>query len=526
MIDVEKTIDKFGYSPESLTKGSNKRVVVQCDYCGNSIDAIFKLIHRKNLIVKKDCCIKCKHLKAADVNIVKYGVANQFQRKEAKKLSSEWIQSAEFKEKRDKTCVDKYGTVHPAQTKEIADKTKATVMEKYGVEYVPQSAEVREKMQRSNINKYGVKEFFSTGIAQQAFKDKHGVDNPFQLEEVKSQIKQTCMEKYGVEHHFKDPEKAKENAQKVLQSKIDAGTVKLYNGKSITELRTLSEYSDSRFRTLINKFGYEVVAKMTPRESYLESIFKQWLDTVSISYTHGKALGKYFPDFVIGGIIIELDGLYWHSDAVQSDNSYHFNKRIEYVKNGYRPLFFREDEIRDKFDIVKSITLNALEQCPNKFFARKLKVSEIDFSTSKEFTLKNHLMGPTNNVSASFGLFNGSDLISVLQMRRTKNNDYDIARFCSSLGTSIVGGFSRLLKAFIRAYSPDLISTFIDLRYGTGGYLAELGFENTSCYKSFQWTDFEHTYHRMKFKKNLGYLQNLNKIWDCGQARFEYNRIM
>jgi hypothetical protein len=131
-------------------------------------------------------------------------------------------------------------------------------------------------------------------------------------------------------------------------------------------------------------------------------------------------------------------------------------------------------------------------------------------------------MGVTNTVSHSYGLYDFDNLISVLQMRRLRNNDYDISRFCSSRGISVIGGFSKLLKNFERDYKPNYIQTFIDLRYGTGSYLPSLGFTRKSCYPSFSWTDGENTYHRLKFRGNSGYRQGLIKIWDCGQAKFIY----
>ena len=92
---------------------------------------------------------------------------------------------------------------------------------------------------------------------------------------------------------------------------------------------------------------------------------------------------------------------------------------------------------------------------------------------------------------------------------------------------SIPGGFSKLLKAFELEHSPESIITFIDKRYGSGEYLANLDFSFKSCYKSFKWTDNQSTFHRMKFPSNTGYEHGMNKIWDCGQAKWvkSYNKV-
>ena len=63
--------------------------------------------------------------------------------------------------------------------------------------------------------------------------------------------------------------------------------------------------------------------------------------------------------------------------------------------------------------------------------------------------------------------------------------------------------------------------TFIDKRYGLGGYLKDMGFKHMNESLSFKWTDFNETFHRMNFKGNTGYDHGLFKIWDCGQAKWE-----
>ena len=62
--------------------------------------------------------------------------------------------------------------------------------------------------------------------------------------------------------------------------------------------------------------------------------------------------------------------------------------------------------------------------------------------------------------------------------------------------------------------------TFIDLRYGSGNYLANLGFIYQGAYPSFKWTDGKNTFNRMKFPGSSGYAQGCARLWDCGQAKW------
>lgn len=116
-------------------------------------------------------------------------------------------------------------------------------------------------------------------------------------------------------------------------------------------------------------------------------------------------------------------------------------------------------------------------------------------------------------------IHNGED-VSCMQVI-CKQNVLEISRFCNRLDTIVVGGFSKLLKRAITDYQPQKVISFVDARYGNGHSLLNIGFKEISNYLSFKWTDFKHTFHRMKYRGNSGYDFGLRKIWDCGQKKFE-----
>lgn len=457
MIDNDKTVEMFGYMAEALTMGSNKKIILSCDYCGAQIINTPKVRAKSNKFCDKDACVTCKFKKRADVSLSRDGVSNSSQRQEVRNkisdTSKDRLQSEEYKREIKQTMMDKYGAASPMHVPALVKKQKSTLMSKYGV------------------------------------------DNPTKNKQIAMLV-----------------------GKKARQTKIDRGLIRVIDGLTLPELARKQGFSRSHFGKIVRKHGIEYALQVTHGETSLEKCFSSWFEELGICFNRQFRVDRKVADFKVGDVIIECDGLYWHSDIFLED-SYHQQKRQLYIDNGYKPLFFRGDEIRDKFEIIKSITLNALGICHTKYYARKLEVREIDFSTSSKFIKQNHLMGPTNTVSASFALYNDDVPVCVLQMKRSKDKDYEIARFCSSLGASVVGGFSRLLKAFKIKYGPDKISTFIDLRYGTGSYLYDMGFKLDTCYKSFVWTDGVDTYHRLKFRGNSGYEKGLYKIWDCGQAR-------
>lgn len=88
------------------------------------------------------------------------------------------------------------------------------------------------------------------------------------------------------------------------------------------------------------------------------------------------------------------------------------------------------------------------------------------------------------------------------------------------LRTTVVGGFSKLLKHAIKLEQPQFVISFVDQRYGSGDYLQQLGFEKESEHVSFVWVKNNRTYHRMIFPGNSGYENGAVKLWDCGQAKW------
>jgi len=456
MINEQETSLKFGYFSEKLTDGSNQPICLNCDYCDKLYESTKKKRKKSNEFCDKDACNDCRYKKREDVSLARDGVKNSAQRNDVRKKISE------------------SGWIN---SKEFNKKKEATMLEKYGV------------------------------------------INPMQSSDLKNKLKQSIIEKYGVDNIMKAPGIAVEASKKSINTKIDRGIIEQIDGKTLPQHAKDQGFSRSHFGKLVKKYGFDEACVYEKNISSLEKTIMNWLDQHDIAYEHQFRIGGKIADIKIGNLLIECDGLYWHSELFL-DKNYHFNKRELYEKAGYRGLFFREDEIRDKADIVFSIIKNALGMNTEKYFARKLKVKEIDFHESKAFVENYHLMGPTRGVSCSFGLFNKEELISVIQLKRTKNKNYDIARFCNKSGTTIIGGFSRLLAAFKNTYSPAEISTFIDLRYGTGSYLPELSFIKKTCYPSFGWTDGNHVYHRLRFDSKTAYTKRLFKIWDCGQLKY------
>lgn len=399
------------------------------------------------------------------------------------------IRSKNFNsQKSKKTMIKKYGC-HYTQTEEYKEKVKNTSLEKYGVKHYSQSNTVKEKVKKTNLDKYGVECVLSSN-------------------EIKEKIKNTNIKVRGVEY----PSQDKRVVKKIQDTMIKNGNMYYFEDKNSSDWAEIIGMSRSGINARIRKYGYEQACSMDKRSSAIEQLISSMLDESNIKYvTHYKIEDKIADFLIEDRIVLEADGLYWHSDAINKDKNYHKNKRQLYLDNGFFPLFFREDEIENKINIIKSILFNKIGRNTQRIFARKCKIKSE--GPIKKFLNENHLMG-FGSGKAKFLYFENKP-VAILQYREYK--DYiDISRYCCNTFFSIVGGFSRLLSALPKKE----IRTFIDLRYGSGKYLNTLGFTLSKSSLSFKWVKDNKTYHRLRFRGNSGYNNNMFKIWDCGQALY------
>lgn len=313
----------------------------------------------------------------------------------------------------------------------------------------------------------------------------------------------------------------KEIIEKAIQSRVDSGNITLVDGKTLKDIAIEQDKGYTTLCQQIQKYGIDKALSLHKYETAIEQIVKQELDDISIDYTTQFTVGGKRADIAIPQhkLLIECDGIYWHSDRFV-DKNYHVNKRTIYQDAGFRSLFFREDEINSKLPIVMSIITNACKKSI-KIGARQCTIKAINKEIAQDFIQQYHLMG--KGKGDSIGLYYNNLLVSVMQISKQKNG-YEISRFCNRRNITVVGGISKILKYIERNYNPEFISTFIDLRYGDGQYLVKLGFNLVTCYPSFRWVgNNTKTYHRMKFPGDTGYDNGCFKLWDCGQAKYIRN---
>lgn len=267
--------------------------------------------------------------------------------------------------------------------------------------------------------------------------------------------------------------------------------------------------------------------------SYLESSLSQTNlilnSRILLGTSSKKEIDIFLPEHKLG---IELDGNYYHSEKFKRNKKHHYEKRELALKEGIRLIFIQSDEWEHKSPIVKSMLKHSLKCSDIVFYARQLHIDSPSSQETLEFQNTNHLMG-SYKAARSVGLYTSTKKLVLLMSYRLLNDNtlMDITRLCSILESSIVGGFSKLLKYTVESHKTvNSIQSFVDLRYATGNSLLKMGFKNEGVTLGWKWTDGAHTYNRLKCRANMDsrklsekeHAQELKwyKLYDAGQAKF------
>ena len=413
----------------------------------------------------------------------------------SRKLRKQIAELESTKQARIKTTNELYHCDNVSQNEKIKSDRLATFQKTFGGHPMSHPI-VKAKVKKTNLENFGCHPFADTTIQQK--------------------IRKTNIEKYGTPYASSNLDvKAK-----IKKTRIERGLNQTIQGLMVNDFIQQNglDVSSSVLISVKKRFGEDACLGYHSSRSDIENIIQEFLKSKEISYIYDHKIAGRRYDFLIQErkIVIECDGLYWHSEL--KAEKYDAKDKLEhYNSNGYRALFFRQDEIYEKTEIVNSIIHSHLG-LNKRIFARKCEIKDVSSKISGAFFEENHLMGKGSG--QTFALVFDNKIQCAMRVIR-KPMYVEISRFCSALNTTIVGGFSKLLQHVIRVLKPKNIVSFVDMRYGDGHSLTVNGFVEKSCHISFRWTNGTKTAHRMQYRGNSGYDHNLYKIWDCGQKRFE-----
>ncbi len=115
-----------------------------------------------------------------------------------------------------------------------------------------------------------------------------------------------------------------------------------------------SEKAIERHKRNDSNFGWQTRNQIEP--SYPESIAIRWFEENNISFEREVKFGKYFIDFAIGNIAIEIDGQQHELEERKESDKRKDNLLIENGWKVYR-IKFSKDNIRERLTEILGSTL-------------------------------------------------------------------------------------------------------------------------------------------------------------------------
>ena len=396
----------------------------------------------------------------------------------------------------------------------------------------------------------------------------HGVSSTNKLESVIDKRKQTNLEKYGVSNYLV---KYQQDNSPKLQIKYNS----LLHLTNIEPLFTCDEYYGILTDKKTNTYNFKCKRcnnviqkhlgswnnidccdicddKINTYELFIENILK----SKSINYIKhdrkildGQELDFYLPDKKIA---IEIDGLYYHSNKFIADKQYHFKKTQKCKEKGIQLIHIFGDEFFNKKSLETRL-YSILGVNNIKIGARLCDVCIVQKELKNKFINKYHMQHDVKASSVDVGLFYKNRLLSIMSFGKnrkslgstTKDDEYELYRYCSMKNVSVVGGASKLFKYFVDKYNPSIVKSFGDLRYihSINNVYNMLGMQFSGQTSPSYWIiQGNKRYHRFGFRKyvlkdklkiyndsmsekqNLE-LNNINIIYDCGNLCYKYNKV-
>ena len=311
----------------------------------------------------------------------------------------------------------------------------------------------------------------------------------------------------------------------------------------------ISESTQNLFSDNLSKIEMPPQSKYE-REIYdfISSVYSGVIVTNTKQVISPFEVDVYLPDLKFA---IELNGLYFHSEISGGrDKHYHLAKTIKANKLGIRLLHIFEDEWKTKSEIIKSMLLSRIGKIKTNLHARSMILSYPSSDEKNAFLKNNHLQG-VDKSSIFIGLYDSKELISLMTFgplrtvlgSKSVQDQYELVRFCTKLGVSCRGSFSKLMTYFVSLKNPSKIITYADQRFSveTSNVYSKNGFNYISTTKPnyFYMKNHDSRLHRFNFPKHklvkLGHdismseweiMQSMgyDRIWDCGHLKYEWNK--
>lgn len=404
-------------------------------------------------------------------------------------------------EKQRRLYKERTGYNSPLENPVVREKIKKTCKERYGVENRLQDPEYQKHLYTlwTTPEKLALAKQKRT----ETNLERYGVQVPTQCPEVKAKFKNTFLTKYGAQSY---PQSLM--PKEVLNTLSNKETLKnvIQNSKYKNYRRLAQEIGcdDTTLKRYIVSYG--LVDLVSPTDSSYERDIRSIFSSIPLrkdrKVLDGMEIDLYSEEHKVG---IEFNGNYWHSEA-HKDKYYHKDKSAQAAAKGvflFHIFEYEWNDPRTKEAIVHRLQ-HLFMQNKTKVAARKCVVKEVPQSEARAFLDANHVQGQTLG-KVRLGLYYQAELVCLMEFVDNginKNYQWELNRLCTKFGYNVQGGASKLLKYFIKNYSPESIVSYSDIAKTRGGIYKTLGFKHVATTApQYHWTDGEVTLSRYKTQR-------------------------
>lgn len=318
-------------------------------------------------------------------------------------------------------------------------------------------------------------------------------------EERVARQEQSNLQRYGVRWPWMLEETKKQRHNRALigtakkwhEELTAAGYTPLFEVESYTGNRKWVQISHDKCGTIfkLQKLRWAENQQIcptcwSPRASKGQHDLADWIRSLGVKvrindrkeFRGEMELDIYLPDH---NLVIEYDGLYWHSERGRPDiKEKSFNKFLALKSRGFRHIMVFDDEWENRRKIVESRIKNAIGIIPVKIAARACSVKRLSSSEQHDFFERTHTQGGIRCAEA-LGLFYNDRLVAAMSFGKSRFSgryNWELLRFATETDVSVVGGASKLFKSWRRMHTGESVVSFSDNRWGTGSFYTNLGF--------------------------------------------------
>ena len=446
-----------------------------------------------------------------------------------------------------KTCSDK-----SCRYRSMSKTYRKTCNEKYGCDAYTQAKNFKEQAAETKLKKYGDRNFNNKAKREKTCLKLFGNYTNLGTAEWKNKSEATMMQRYGVRHNWQLASEhiIAENTAKEIR-------VKRWNDL-FTENKSLLRLSSHVFRCLKcdNVFCYygshfpschichPVKSIYSSQRSEFENemieeiqkFYKGKIIENDREILDGKELDIYFPDVKLA---IECDGIYWHSGNLKP-STYHLEKTEKCESKGIHLLHIYDSEWYEQQDVIID-RIKSLLGFNKKLGARQCHCEKIENDDYELFCESYHIQGSVK-AKWKYGLYFKDELVAVASFgkSRFKKDEYELLRYCSKAGLSVLGGMKKLVSHFKKETGIVDVVSYADRRYTMKehsvygndiisiskpgySYVTKNGIENRMNFQKYKLKNNPLTkdfYKDELTESEICELAGLRKLYDCGQIKF------